>query len=81
MTANQILDFAESIANEPNMFMNTEYELEEEKYQILCEMEKDCDNKKLKRKYQDVCEKFRLLRILRYQRLELMQEAKGRIES
>lgn len=76
MTAKQIMDFAEKIANEPNMFYETELELNEERHEILCKLEKDYDNKKLNKQYKDVCEKFRLLHILRYQRLELMQEAK-----
>lgn len=76
MTANQIMDFADKIAGEPNMFYETELELAEEKYKVLCELEKDFDSKKLKRQYRDVCEKQRLIGILKYQRLELMQEAR-----
>lgn len=76
MTGKQLMDFADKIAIEQNMFYNTELDLQEEKTQILIKIERDPSNKKLVKQYNDVCEKQRLIGILKYQRLELMIEAK-----
>ena len=40
MTGKQLMDFADKIANEQNMFYNTELDLQEEKTQILIKIER-----------------------------------------
>lgn len=75
MNAKQIMDFADEHACEPNMFNNLEQTLDEEKFNILLELESNPGDKKLNRQYKDVCEKSRMLHIMRRQRLELFREA------
>lgn len=78
MNAKQIMDFADEHAYEPNMFNDLEQTLDEEKFNILIELESNPDDKKLNRQYKDVCEKSRMLHIMRRQRLELFREAAER---
>lgn len=75
MNAKQIMDFADEHAYEPNMFNDLEQTLDEEKFNILVELESNPGDKKLNRQYKDVCEKSRMLHIMRRQRLELFREA------
>lgn len=75
MNAKQIMDFADEHANETNMFNDLERALDEEKFNILVELESNPDDKKLNRQYKDVCEKMRMVLIMRRQRLELFREA------
>lgn len=76
MTAKAIMDFIEKYAHEPDMFGNLEQDLTNEKYDILVEIEHNYENKKLNRKYQDICEKLRMIQLMRMQRLELFMQAK-----
>lgn len=75
MNAKQIMDFADEHAYEKNMFNDLEQTLDEEKFNILIELESNPGDKKLNRQYKDVCEKSRMLHIMRRQRLELFREA------
>ena len=75
MNAKQIMDFADEHAYEPNMFNDLERTLDEEKFNILVELESNPGDKKLNRQYKDVCEKMRVVLIMRRQRLELFREA------
>lgn len=74
MNAKQIMDFADEHAYEPNMFHDLEQTLDEEKFNILVELESNPGDKKLNRQYKDVCEKSRMVHIMRRQRLELFRE-------
>ncbi len=76
MTAKQIMDFAEANSHAPDMFGDLEQELINAKFDVLVELEKDFGNKKLTRKYNDICEKLRMIFIMRAQRLELFMQAK-----
>ena len=69
------MDFADEHAKETNMFNDLERTLDEEKFNILVELESNHDDKKLNRQYKDVCEKMRMVLIMRRQRLELFREA------
>ena len=73
MNAKQIMDFADEHAYAPNMFNDLEQTLDEDN--ILVELESNPGDKKLNRQYKDVCEKSRMLHIMRRQRLELFREA------
>lgn len=75
MNAKQIMDFADEHAYETNMFNGLERTLDEEKFNILIELESNPGDKKLNRQYKDVCEKMRMVVIMRRQRLELFREA------
>lgn len=76
MNAKQIMDFADEHAYEKNMFNILEQTLDEEKFNILVELESNPGDKKLNRQYKDVCEKSRMVHIMRRQRLELFREAR-----
>ena len=69
------MDFADEHAYETNMFNDLERTLDEEKFNILVELESNPGDKKLNRQYKDVCEKSRMVHIMRRQRLELFREA------
>lgn len=75
MNAKQIMDFVDEHAYEKNMFHDLEQTLDEEKFNILIELESNPGDKKLNRQYKDVCEKIRMVVIMRRQRLELFREA------
>ena len=49
MNAKQIMDFADKYAYEPNMFNDLERTLDEEKFNILVELESNPGDKKLNR--------------------------------
>ena len=78
MTAKQIMDFAEQNSNAKDMFNELEEELNEEKTATLIKLESDYKNKKLTRRYNDICEKLRMVMIMRTQRLELFLQAQKR---
>ncbi len=75
MNAKQIMDFADEHAYEKNMSNDLEQTLDEERFNILIELESNPGDKKLNRQYKDVCEKMRMVLIMRRQRLELFREA------
>jgi len=75
MNAKKIMDFAEQHASDENMFNDLEEELDQEKYDVLLELESDPNNKTLNRQYVDICEKQRMVHIMRQQRLELFLQA------
>lgn len=51
MNAKRIMDFADEHAYEPNMFNDLERTLDEEKFNILIELESNPGDKKLNRQY------------------------------
>ena len=69
------MDFADEHAYEKNMFNDLEQTLDEEKFNILVELESNPGDKKLNRQYKDVCEKSRMVHIMSRQHLELLREA------
>ena len=75
MTAKQILDFAEQYAHEKDMFGAVEDNLQREKFDVFCKLEQEPNNKKLYRQYVDICEKLRMLCLMRNQRLELFYQS------
>lgn len=76
MTAKQIMDFMEQNAREEDMFGKLEDKVTNEKLEIVVLLEHNPDNKKLKQKYTEACEKLRAIFIMREQRLELFRQAK-----
>lgn len=76
MIAKAIMDFVEQYAHEPDMFGDLEMKLNEEKCEVLVKLESDYHNKKLNRQYKDICEKLRMIHLMRFQRLELFMQAK-----
>ena len=74
MNAKQLMEFAGEQAYEPNKVNDLERALDEEKFNILVELESNPVDKKLNRQYKDVCEKMRMVLIMRRQRLELFRE-------
>ena len=75
MNAKQLMDFADEHAYEPNMFNDLERALDEEKFNILVELESNPGDKKLNRQYKEKRKKMRMVHIMRRQRLELFREA------
>lgn len=75
MTAKQIMDFMEENGREEDMFGNLEIIIKEEKFNIVVQLEHTPDDKTLKRKYINICEKLRAIQIMREQRLELYRQA------
>lgn len=75
MTAKQIVDYAESIENDKSMFRGIEEKLGEEKLAVLINLEHNPRDKKLAKQYNDICEKLRMIFILRRTRLELLHQA------
>ena len=75
MTAKQIMDYAESIENDKSMFRDIEEKLGEEKLAVLINLERNPGDKKLTKQYNDICEKLRMIFILRRTRLELLHQA------
>ena len=76
MTAKKIMEFAEKHAYAENMFNDLDASLCDEKTDVCIALESNPDNKKLKRRYDDICEKQRMIRIMRVQRLELFRQSK-----
>lgn len=76
MTAKQIMDFVEENSHSKDMFGDLEQDLTNQKYDILVKLEKSPNDKKLKKQYYDVCEKIRMIYLMRAQRLELFSQAK-----
>lgn len=76
MTAKQIMDFVEENAHSKDMFADLEQDLTNQKYDILVKLERSPKDKKLKKQYSDVCEKLRMIYLMRVQRLELLMQAK-----
>lgn len=75
MTAKQIMDFVEENAHSKDMFGDLERDLTNQKYDILVKLEKSLSDKKLKKQYYDVCEKIRMIYLMRVQRLELFEQS------
>ena len=75
MNAERLMDFADEHAYDTNRFNDLERTLDEEKFNIHVELESNPGDKKLNRQYKDVCEKMRMVLIMRRQRLELFREA------
>ena len=75
MTAKQILDFAEKYAHEESMFNELENKLQKDKIDILIQLEHEPKNKKLYKQYVDICQKLRMIAIMRGQRLELFYQS------
>lgn len=75
MTAKQIMDFVEENAHSKDMFGDLENDLTNQKYDILVKLEKSPNDKKLKKQYYDVCEKIRMIYLMRVQRLELFEQS------
>lgn len=75
MTAKQIMDFAEKHSQDTDMFDCIRKDITEERYQILIQLEKEPDNKKLRRLYQATYEKERMIQIMYTQRMELLRQS------
>lgn len=75
MTAQKLMDWVDKIGNADDMFGNLEIELTEAKFNVLVKIEHDPDNRKLNSKYKDICEKLRMIYIMRQQRLMLFMQA------
>lgn len=75
MTAQKLMDWIDKIGKAEDMFGELEIELNEAKYDVLVKIEHDPHNRKLNDKYRDICEKLRMVYIMRQQRLMLFMQA------
>lgn len=75
MTAQKLMDWIDEIGKAADMFGELEIELNEAKYDVLVKIEHDPDNRRLNAAYKDICEKLRMIYIMRQQRLMLFMQA------
>lgn len=75
MTARKLMDWVDKIGKAEDMFGELESELNNAKYDVLVKIEHDPHNRKLNSEYNDICEKLRMVYILRQQRLILFMQA------
>ena len=75
MMAQKLMDWIDEIGRAEDMFGELEIELNEAKYNVLVKIEHDPDNRRLNAEYRDICEKLRMVYIMRQQRLMLFMQA------